>query len=50
MARKDFSRDSEETKAGDSLFIPPDEPHGYENNGEDKVEGLCMIPRLEKAD
>lgn len=30
--------------AGDVLYVPDDEPHGYENTGEDDLVFLCMIP------
>ncbi len=32
--------------AGDTLYVPSDELHGYENNGNETVEFLCMIPKL----
>ncbi|MFX1511953.1 MAG: cupin domain-containing protein [Promethearchaeota archaeon] len=35
-------------KAGDTLYVPSDEPHGYENKGEEPVEFLCMIPKLKE--
>ncbi|MGA1822760.1 MAG: cupin domain-containing protein [Thermoplasmatota archaeon] len=38
--------DIEETivKEGDVLFVPVDEPHGYENTGGGDLIFLCMIP------
>jgi quercetin dioxygenase-like cupin family protein len=38
--------DTEETvvSEGDVLFVPVDEPHGYENTGEEDLVFLCMIP------
>lgn len=29
---------------GDVLFIPGDEPHGYDNTGEEDLVFICMIP------
>jgi len=38
--------DSEEITVvgGDVLYVPDDEPHGYENNGDDDLIFLCLIP------
>ena len=33
-------------KPGDVLYVPPNEPHGYENNGETAFAFLCIIPYL----
>jgi quercetin dioxygenase-like cupin family protein len=30
--------------AGDVIFIPGNEPHGYKNNGTEDLVFLCMIP------
>ena len=37
-------------KPGDVLYIPAGTPHWYENNGEEDVEFLCIIPRRDKYD
>ena len=29
----------------DFIYMPPDEPHGYENNTETKVVFLCVVPK-----
>ncbi len=29
---------------GDVLFIPVDEPHGYDNTGDDDLIFICMVP------
>ncbi|RLF54745.1 MAG: cupin domain-containing protein [Thermoplasmata archaeon] len=34
---------------GDALFVPPDEPHGYVNTGDEPFIFLCMIPKPEKG-
>ena len=31
-------------KAGDVLFVPGEEPHGYTNEGDSDLIFLCMIP------
>lgn len=33
-----------EIRAGDVLFIPGNEPHGYDNNGEEELMFICMVP------
>ncbi len=33
-------------KANDVLYVPPDEVHGYKNNGDTTVSFLCIIPYL----
>ena len=35
-------------KANDSLYIPPNEYHGYKNTGKTELIFLCIIPRLKK--
>ncbi len=35
-------------KAGDVIFVPPNEPHGYKNIGAEDFVFLCIIPILEK--
>jgi quercetin dioxygenase-like cupin family protein len=31
-------------RAGDVIFIPPNEKHQFKNNGEETVKFLCLIP------
>ncbi|MHA1791040.1 MAG: cupin domain-containing protein [Promethearchaeota archaeon] len=31
---------------GEFIYIPPNEPHGYENNATDPVKFICVIPKL----
>jgi quercetin dioxygenase-like cupin family protein len=33
-------------KKDDVLFVPPDEPHGYKNKGNEPFVFLCVIPYL----
>ena len=33
-------------KAGDVIYVPPNELHGFENNGNDIFTFLCIIPYL----
>ncbi len=33
-------------RAGDFIYVPPNEPHGYMNKGKQDVQFLCIIPRL----
>lgn len=33
-------------KPEDSLYVPPNEVHGYRNIGQDDLVFLCIIPRL----
>jgi len=33
-------------KKDDVLYVPPDEPHGYKNNGKEPFIFLCVIPYL----
>jgi quercetin dioxygenase-like cupin family protein len=35
-------------KAGDAVYMPPNEKHGYENNSSEIVRFICMIPLLKK--
>jgi quercetin dioxygenase-like cupin family protein len=35
-----------ELKSGDAIYIPPDEKHGFENNGTDTFAFICVIPYL----
>ncbi|NHK30679.1 MAG: cupin domain-containing protein [Asgard group archaeon] len=34
--------------ATDSIYIPPDEKHGYENTGSETLKFICVIPLLKK--
>ncbi len=36
-----------EVKKDDVLYVPPDEPHGYENTGKENLVFLCIIPYLD---
>jgi quercetin dioxygenase-like cupin family protein len=31
-----------------TLYVPPNEPHGYRNTGKSDLEFLCIIPIIEK--
>jgi quercetin dioxygenase-like cupin family protein len=31
-------------KSGDVLYIPGDEPHGYDNTGDEDLMFICMVP------
>ncbi|MBN1539648.1 MAG: cupin domain-containing protein [Candidatus Thermoplasmatota archaeon] len=33
-----------QVKAGDVVYIPGNEPHGYDNTGGDELMFICMIP------
>lgn len=33
-----------EIRSGDVLYIPGDEPHGYDNNGDEDLMFICMVP------
>ncbi len=35
-------------KANDVIYMPPDEPHGYETVGSETLKFICVIPLLEK--
>jgi quercetin dioxygenase-like cupin family protein len=35
-------------RQGNTLFVSPDEPHGYKNTGTSDLVFLCIIPRLHK--
>jgi quercetin dioxygenase-like cupin family protein len=35
-------------KAGDVVFVPPDERHQFRNNGKKPLKFLCLIPYAEK--
>ena len=34
-------------RPGMALYIPPDEPHGYRNLGQDPLRFICVIPHQE---
>jgi len=38
-----------EVAPGDALYLPADEPHGYENKGDEDLVFLCMVPILESS-
>ena len=33
-------------EAGDVLYVPPEEPHGYKNTGDRPLVFICVIPYL----
>ncbi len=33
--------------ANDVLYVPPDEPHGYRNTGNEPLVFICVVPYLE---
>jgi len=35
-------------KAGDAIFVPPDELHQFKNTSDEKLEFLCLIPNKGK--
>jgi quercetin dioxygenase-like cupin family protein len=35
-------------RAGDVIFVPPNEKHQFKNTGETTVKFLCLIPYIEK--
>ena len=37
--------DREKVSSGEFVFIPPNEPHGYINEGNETVAFICMIPK-----
>ncbi|MCG3226265.1 MAG: cupin domain-containing protein [Candidatus Heimdallarchaeota archaeon] len=38
--------ETNEISVDDVLFVPPDEPHGYRNTGDENLIFLCVIPYL----
>jgi quercetin dioxygenase-like cupin family protein len=32
---------------GIALYVPPDEPHGYRNTGDEPLRFICVIPHTE---
>ena len=39
-----------EVKKGDSIYIPKDTLHWYQNTGDQDAEFLCIVPKTEKYD
>lgn len=37
----------EEMRPGVALYVPPDEPHGYRNLGDQPLRFICVIPHPE---
>jgi len=37
----------ERMRPGIALYIPPSEPHGYRNTGDDPLRFICVIPHPE---
>ena len=37
-------KETVEIDQGDVLYIPGDEPHGYDNTGEENLVFICMVP------
>ena len=35
-------------RPGAAIYVPPDEPHGYRNTGEDVLRFICVIPHPEE--
>jgi quercetin dioxygenase-like cupin family protein len=35
-------------KAGDAVFVPPNEKHQFKNTGKKKVRFLCLVPHAHK--
>jgi len=42
----DESGDEYHIKETDTLFVPPNETHGYKNTGKEDLQFLCIIPIL----
>ena len=40
------SGDKYNIKANDTIFVPPNEPHGYTNTGNSDLVFLCIIPLI----
>ncbi len=40
--------DRELVSSGEFVFIQPNEPHGYKNEGNETVAFICMVPKQEK--
>ena len=40
--------DRESVSSGEFVFIPPNEPHGYINEGNETVAFICMVPKQTK--
>ncbi|MHA1647864.1 MAG: cupin domain-containing protein [Promethearchaeota archaeon] len=41
----DEKGDKEEVHAGEFIFMPPNESHGYENTSDQPVSFICVIPK-----
>ena len=37
--------DKKEVHAGEFIFMPPNEPHGYINSADQQVSFICVIPK-----
>jgi len=35
-------------KASDAIYVPPEEKHGYRNEGQEQAQFICVIPLLKK--
>jgi quercetin dioxygenase-like cupin family protein len=44
----DESGDTFQVHEGNVVFVPPNEPHGYRNDGNDTLAFICVIPYLAK--
>lgn len=46
-----IAEDGSKTKvsANEAIYMPPEEPHGYENNGKEPLKFICVIPLLAKS-
>jgi quercetin dioxygenase-like cupin family protein len=43
----DGDGNKEKVVAGEFVFVPSDEPHGYANEGKKAAAFICVIPKLE---
>ena len=34
---------------GDTIYVPGDELHGYDNTGEEDLQFICMVPIIEQS-
>lgn len=41
----DKDGNKEKVKAGEFVYMPPDEPHGYSNESDTNAAFLCVIPK-----
>jgi quercetin dioxygenase-like cupin family protein len=37
-------REEKKIKAGDAVFVPPNEKHQFKNNGKKTLKFLCLVP------